>query len=402
MACEIVMPQLGLTMTEGSVNGWLKQPGERVAKGELLFTVSTDKVDMEVESTGTGFFSPVIETGITVSVGTIIAVLADQPGDALARAQVSNGKASTPATPVQESAKSAEPVSQKRTERDGRQEAGRWPGPQTFPASPRARSLAKSLGLDIAEVTPADGGRIVEADVKRHQPAGRAPKLEPMSAARRMTAKRTSESFERAPHFYLGREVDAGALVKLRAELQDTAQRTLGFRLTYTDFLLRALAMALREEPKTNAHWQDDAIAVNETIDVAFAVQTDKGLLVPVIREAEKLSLLGIAAARKTLSERARDGKLAAEDLQGGSATLSNLGAHAIDWFQAILNPPQSVILASGAIVKKPAVVENRVQVADRLILTLSADHRVLDGVIAAAFLGSIARMVENPLELLV
>jgi pyruvate dehydrogenase E2 component (dihydrolipoamide acetyltransferase) len=369
MVHEIVMPQLGLTMTEGSVNAWVKQPGERVQKGEMLFTVSTDKVDMEVESTGSGFLNTVVELGQTVPVGTVIAVLADHPGDT-AGGTTKNHSA------VED---------------------------RSLPASPRARSLAKRLGIEIAEVVPGSGTRIVEADVQRHHEKQKAvPQPEPISAARRITAERTAQSFERAPHFYLGRELNAGKMVQLRKELQGVARRKLGFHITYTDFLLRALAMALREENAVNAQWENGTVIARESIDVAFAAQTEKALLTPVIANADKLDLFATAAQRKQLSERAKEGKLQTGELQGGSATLTNLGTHGVDWFQAILNPPQSVILASGAIAKRPMVIDGTLGVADTLILSLSADHRVLDGVTAAKFLGVITRLLEDPLEILV
>lgn len=401
MAYEIVMPQLGLTMTEGSLNSWLKQPGERIEKGEMLFTVSTDKVEMEVESAGSGFLNTMVDPGATVAVGTVIAVLTDRPDEKIAvvpkpsatgHEGVATGRQDLPAAPNR---------------------GGAWPHDQTvnvtepfesrsFPASPRARSLAKSLGVQIADVTPTSGNRILEADVQRYHASRIAPEPEPVSAARRITAERTTQSFERAPHFYLGREVNAGRLVQLRQELQGAAQRKLGFNITYTDFLLRALALALREETTVNVYWQGGGLVRRESIDIAFAAQAEQGLLVPVITGAAELDLFGIAARRKDLSERAREGKLRVEQMQGGSATLSNLGTHGVDWFQAILNPPQSVILTSGGIAKRPMVIDGQLAVADTLILSLSADHRVLDGVAAAKFLGAIARMVENPLELLV
>jgi pyruvate dehydrogenase E2 component (dihydrolipoamide acetyltransferase) len=388
MAYEIVMPQLGLTMTEGSVNTWMKNPGERVQKGEMLFSVSTDKVDMEVESTASGFLNAMIEPGKTVPVGTVIAVLTDQPNEkiSLKTHAAENGQ------PLSQAAATASPA-----------ESETRGGNRSYPASPRARSLAKTLSIDIAEVVPESGGRIVEADVKRYAEARKpAPKPEAISAVRKITAERTTQSFERAPHFYLGRELNVGRLVRLRQELQETAERKLGFRLTYTDFLLRALALALIEETEVNAYWQNNTIIRRESVDIAFAAQTGKGLLTPVIRNAGTLDLLRTALQRKQLSERAQQGTLQISDLEGGSATLSNLGTQGVDWFQAILNPPQSVILACGGIAKRPMVTDGQLEIADTLILTLSADHRVIDGVAAAKFLGVIARTLENPLELLV
>ncbi len=391
MQFEIVMPQLGLTMTEGSVNTWLKQPGERVQKGEMLFTVSTDKVDMEVESTGSGFLSPLVELNTPVSVGTVIAVLTDQPGQITAPERiVSNGQRSVPA----EAAKPDNTIS---TAVEMASRAG-------IPASPRARSLAKRLGVNLDDVTPASGTRIIEADVQAHHDRSQTKSPQPVStsAARRITAERTSHSFERAPHFYLTRQVDAGRLVQLREQLQTAAQRKLGFNITYTDFLLRALALALREEQAVNAYWLDGRVVLRSTVDVGFAAQTEQGLLVPVISNADQLSLFRLADRRKELTQKAREGKLQLQDSEGGSATLSNLGTYGIDSFQAILNPPQSVILTSGAIARRPVVMGDRIEAAETLILSLSADHRVLDGVAAAKFLAAISRMIEDPLELLV
>lgn len=391
MQSEIVMPQLGLTMTEGSVNAWLKQPGERVQKGEMLFTVSTDKVDMEVESTGSGFLSPVVELNTMVAVGTVIAVLRDQPGHPNAPERiVSNGQRSVPA----EAAKPNNTIvsALEMAPRGG------------TPASPRARSLAKRLSVNLDDVTPASGTRIVEADVQAHHDRSQTKSAEPVStsAARRITAERTSQSFERAPHFYLTRQVNATKLVQFREQLQPAAQHKLGFKITYTDFLLRALALALREAQAVNAYWHDSRVVSRSSVDVGFAAQAGQGLLVPVIRNADQLSLFGLARQRKELTGKARDGKLQLQDMEGGGATLSNLGAYGIDSFQAILNPPQSVILASGAIAKRPVVIDDRIEAADTLILSLSADHRVLDGVAAAKFLAAIAGVIEDPIEVLI
>ncbi|MGH9612860.1 MAG: dihydrolipoamide acetyltransferase family protein [Bryobacteraceae bacterium] len=373
MVHEIIMPQLGLTMTEGAVTTWLKQPGERIEKGEMLFTVETDKVEMEVESTGTGFVNTVAEPGKMVPVGSVIAVLTER-ADALAPVMA----------PVNGTA-------------DEKSIFGSGPRP----ASPRARALAKSLGIDIRTITPARGARIIEEDVKNAY-ALRQQSAEPVPTARRITAERMTQSFEKAPHFYLGMEARASALVKLREELQETAQRRLGFHITYTDFLLKALAGALREQPGINAYWENGAIVKRDRVDVGFAVQSESALLVAVIPKADELGLFALAARRHDLTQRARAGKLQPAEMQGGSATLSNLGTEGVDWFQAILNPPQSVILAAGAIAKRPLAVEDRVEVGHSLILTLSADHRVLDGVAGARFLSAIRSAIEHPHELLI
>jgi pyruvate dehydrogenase E2 component (dihydrolipoamide acetyltransferase) len=404
MLHEIVMPQLGLTMTEGSVNTWLKQSGDLIEKGDLLFTVSTDKVDMDVESTGRGFLSATLEPGITVPVGTVIAVLTDRPGE---KGTITPGRAQRSDDAVQQ----PEPAPHRAAADDPAktQLSGSFPQPSKntsdgsrYPASPRARALAKSLGIEITEIMPQTGSRIVEEDVRRFDAFREKEKPERPSAVKRITAERTTESFQRAPHFYLGAEVNASRLVQLREELAEIAQRRLGFKLTYSDFMLKALSMALREESEVNAYWDDGSIVRRNSIDVAFAAQTETGLKAPVIRDVADLSLFQIASKRHDLADRARAGTLQLEELQGGSATFSNLGAYGVSWFQAILNLPQSVILAAGTIAKRPMVVDDRVEACHSLMLTLSADHRVLDGVAAARFLGVIQRTLEDPHELLV
>jgi pyruvate dehydrogenase E2 component (dihydrolipoamide acetyltransferase) len=277
-----------------------------------------------------------------------------------------------------------------------------------FAASPRARRLAEELGIDITAVRPARGRRIVEEDVRRFQagreetpaaaPAGDAlPTPSRAAATRKIVAQRMTESFRSAPHFYLGVEANATDLVKLRDQLLGTFNHLTGLKLTYTDLFLRAMAIALKEHPHVNAYWQDDSVQPREAIAVGFAVQTPEGLMAPVIREADRLSLFDLARQRGALTEKAKAGKLSLEEMEGGSATLTNLGNFGIDWFQAILNPPQSVILATGRISKRAMVVNDTLQICPTLVLSLSVDHRVLDGVAGASFLGRIKELIESP-----
>jgi len=364
MTYEIVMPQLGLTMTEGSVSSWLKRPGEWVEKGEILFIVETDKVEMEVESFGSGYLSPIlVNDKQVVPVGTRLATLEETV------------EATTP------------------------QPAGK--AESKIPVSPRARKLANELGIDLASIKRA-GNRITEEEVRRHFEQTGATALQPSSAARadhsaahKLAARRLTESFQSAPHFYLGVEVDVTSLVSLREELN--ANSTGRVRVTYTDLLLKALADALRDNPEVNSYWKTDRVVRHDAIDIGCAVQTDSGPVVPVIRKADRLDIFGIAEHRSDLVTRARSRSLTVADIEGGSATLSNLGAFGIDWFQAILNPPQSVILAAGQIATRPVVVNNQVQARETIHLHLSADHRVLDGAGAAAFLVRIQQLIVHP-----
>lgn len=405
MTYEIVMPQLGLTMEEGAVVSWLKSPGERVEKGEVLFTVETDKAEMEVESANSGYLRAIrAEIGKKVPVGTIIAVLSDESDEAIPdnryseAARISSALAQHPTTSKSEVLRSG---SASVRASDSHLAAG-----SEFPASPRARRLAEELGIEIAAVKPARGQRIVEEDVRRFQQEekGRPSRVAPeasvtptrKSANRKIVAQRMTESFQTAPHFYLGVEANATNLTKFRERLLAGWSGEAG-KLTYTDLFLRALSMALKEHSQVNAFWQNDSIKTRDSVDVGFAVQMPDGLIAPVIRNADHLSLLDLSRQRYALTEKARIGKLGLQDLEGGSATLSNLGNFGIDWFQAILNPSQSVILATGRIAKRGLVVNDSLVVCPSLVLSLSVDHRVLDGVAAAKFLGRIRELIEDP-----
>jgi pyruvate dehydrogenase E2 component (dihydrolipoamide acetyltransferase) len=371
------MPQLGLTMTEGTVTTWLKNLGDRVEKGDLVFTVQTDKVEMEVESFGRGYLEQIlVAPEQVVPVGTIIARLSDQPPGT--------------AVPV---AVQEEPAAQ--------------------PASPRARRVAQELNLDLAAVKPANGKRITEDDVRLFHETYNVcvPKLasvpaskqtEGLTAARRITAQRLTSSFQSVPHFYVGVEANAAEFVKLRETLAPHVTARFGVKLTYTDFFLKAMAVALTEQPQVNEYWREGELVRNGSIDVGFAAQTDNGLMAPVIRNSDRLSLFEVSRERATLTAKAREGRLSLVEIEGGSATLSNLGHVGIDWFQAILNPPQSVILATGRIAKRPVIVEDQICAQPTVVLNLSADHRVLDGVAAANFLARIRELIESPSLLLV
>lgn len=369
MPYEIVMPQLGLTMTEGSVTSWLKKPGDRVEKGEIVFTVETDKVEMEVESFGRGYLDRIlIKPEQVVPVGTVIATLSDDPPQA---------------------------------------SANDTPPPTQLAISPRARRIARELGVDLTAVKPASGSRVTEDDVRRiYQASASAAGLPKanlrQSAASKVTARRMTASFQSAPHFYLGVEANAAELVKLRESQKDSGVARFGVKLTYTDLFLKAMAVALAEQQEVNQYWRDGELVPHDSVDIGFAAQTSDGLLVPVVRNAQRRGAFDLAREREALTQKARSGALSVADMEGGSATLSNLGAFGIDSFQAILNPPQSVILATGRIARRAVVIEDQVQAQPTVALNLSADHRALDGVTAAKFLARIRELIENPSSLLI
>jgi pyruvate dehydrogenase E2 component (dihydrolipoamide acetyltransferase) len=379
MLQEIVMPQLGLTMTEGAVSAWLKKPGDRVERGEMLFLVQTDKVEMEVESFVSGLLDNIlVEPDIVVKVGTVIATVEDgraakSPAPAISLA---------PAPPL-ETIPKADIVSTKVVSKG------------EIPISPRAKKLASSLGIDVALLRPSKGDRITEEDVRNFQEKAAA------KPNRAVIAQRMTSSFQSAPHFYLTAHVNVSRLAEVRDANVAAIQKTHGVKITYTDFFLRALAIALLEKPGVNSYWQSDQVVRLSTVELSLAVQTPHGLLTPVIRAADQLTLADMARERVALVEKARARKLTLNEMEGGSATLTNLGTHGIDEFHPILNPPQSIILATGRVDKRPFVVDDTIQPRLSVYLTLAVDHRVLDGVDAAEFLHRIRELLENPIRTL-
>lgn len=410
MAIEVIMPQLGLTMTEGTVVKWLKQPGDNVKKGDAVFEVETDKVTQEVTSLDEGILGNVlVGEGTPVPVGTVIAYLAG-PGEKLEPV----GKA--PAAP--EPAPSPTP--------NGREAAPAPVAASTVAAptdwvraSPAAKKLAAKLGVDIKNVKGSGpAGRVIEEDVRRAVVSAPQPAAAPSPAAvqsaapalgerielkgvRKVVAERMAASFSTVPHFYLTVEVDAEKLVAFRKQAGPSIQKRHGVELTVTDLLIKAASVALREHPEANASWEAGAIRMNPSVSIGVAAAVGEGLLVPVIQGADRLSLGGIAGRRKALVEKARAGSLALSDLEGGSFTITNLGMFGIDQFQAIVNPPQATILAVGRIKDRIVAVDGAPAVRPTMFVTLSSDHRVLDGAAAARFLARLVEMLEDPFEML-
>ncbi|MBL8211800.1 MAG: 2-oxo acid dehydrogenase subunit E2 [Bryobacterales bacterium] len=352
MPIEITVPRLGWSAEEGTFAGWLKQPGDTVSSGEPLFALESDKVTMEVESLDNGILEVAPdcpEPGGTVVVGQLLGYL-------------TTGE----------------------------------PRKANLPASPRAKAAAKRLGIDLTTITPRPNAhRIIEADVLKAAPA---PALTPKP--RHRIASKLEESF-RAPHFYLQAEPNATNLARFREELLPILEQKHGVRVTYNDLLLKAVALSLRAVPQVNAYWQDNTTIANHTTDVGLAVQTGDTLLVPVIHDADLRTLAEIAHERERLILRCQRGEAKPADFEGGGATISNLGSYGVDRFQAILNPPQAAILAVGRLAKRPVVEGDAVVARLTLPLTLSVDHRVADGVLAARFLQSITSLLESPLRLL-
>jgi pyruvate dehydrogenase E2 component (dihydrolipoamide acetyltransferase) len=426
---EITMPKLSDTMTEGTLVKWKKKVGDKVESGEVIAEVETDKATMEMESFDEGILTEIyIQEGQKVEVGQRIARVGDKSDAAPAAppsapaAPAASAAASSPAPAHVAPAAAPAPAPAKPA--DGAR----------VKASPLAKKVAASKGVDLSTVTGSGpGGRILEKDVLAAQPgvakpaasapASAAPMVAPVSAPGRMPsgvapamadrrvplsgmrkaiAERLLIAKTQIPHFYLHIEVDAGPLMQMRKQINQAAGED-GNKVSVNDLILKATIAAIARNPKTNASFDGDAIAEYEKINLAVAVAVDEGLVTPVIRDARLRTLTDISLTVKDLAARARTKKLKPEEYQGGTFTVSNLGSYGIDQFDAIINPPQSVILSVGRVAKKPVVNEaGELAVGERLNIGVSCDHRVVDGAIGAAFLASLKSLIENPVTMLV
>jgi pyruvate dehydrogenase E2 component (dihydrolipoamide acetyltransferase) len=437
---EVIMPKLGLTMEEGTIVRWLKTEGDTVEKGEILFEVQTDKVVMEVESPGSGILGKIlVGQDETVPVVHVVAYIV-APGEEIP--EFPPEVDITEVVPAKEVPLEPQPIAKaimatpaaKRLARDkgvdladvmgsGKEgmivkedvraalKVSQQPAPEVavakgkVKASPAARRVAREHGVSLPEVPgTGPGGRIVEQDVldfaaARQRVAIGEGEFFPLGPIRKLMAERMGQSFSTAPHFYLGVEAKAAALVDLRERLLPICEEKSGVRLTFTDMLVKLLAGTLRNHPLANATWEEGRIRLYPEINVGLATAVDEGLVVPVIKGADGLSLTEIALARREMAEKATAGKLALEEVTGGTFTLTNLGMLGVDVFQAIINPPQSAILATGRIAERPVVEDGKVVAGPTIHLTLSVDHRVLDGATAARFLQDLVTLIEEPYE---
>ena len=437
---EVIMPKLGLTMEEGTIVRWLKGEGATVEEGDILFEVQTDKVVMEVESATSGVLARILvgedETVPIASVVAYIVAPGEEVPEPLPEADIGDMAAAeeVPAgPPAGRRAIVATPAARRLARDEGIDLAGvtgsgkdgmivkgdilaatkvRHKVATGAPvvtgkpkASPAARRVARAEGVAL-EMVPGSGpgGRIVEQDVldfvaQRRTVGAEEGELVTLRPIHKLMAERMSQSFSGAPHFYLGVEVKAGALVKLRERLLPVCEERADVRLTFTDMLIRLLAATLADHPFANATWQDGRIRLLRDINVGLAAAVEEGLVVPVIKGADTLSLTEIALARRELAEKASEGRLSLDEVTGGTFTLTNLGMLGVDVFQAIINPPQSAILATGRIAERPVVEDGQVVASPTVYLTLSVDHRVLDGATAARFLQDLQVHIEDPDE---
>ena len=421
MATEILMPALSPTMTEGKLARWLKKEGEQVRAGDVIAEIETDKATMEVEAVDEGVLGKILVAAGTenVAVNAPIAILVE-PGENVpdnAPAAPAPKAAAAPEAPAT-SAPAAAPV------------AGKTGHGERVFASPLARRMAQQAGIDLASLQGSGpNGRIVKADIdaargKAPATAAPAPAPAPKAAApapaaaapitaphdaiphssmRKVIAKRLQTAKQTIPHFYLSMDVDLDALLKLRADLnaQSPKDGPGAFKLSVNDLIIKAVAVALRRVPAANASFTEEAMIRYHDVDISVAVAIPDGLITPIIRKADQKGLAAISNEMKDLAARAKAGKLKPDEFQGGSFSISNLGMYGISSFSAIINPPQGGILAIGAGEKRPVVKGEQIAIATMMTVTLSCDHRVVDGAVGAEFLAAFKAIVEQPLGLM-
>jgi pyruvate dehydrogenase E2 component (dihydrolipoamide acetyltransferase) len=392
MAISVVMPALEMAQETGTLVSWMKKEGDAVRKGEMLLEVETDKAVVEIEAQGDGILGGVTaKVGDVVPVGQTIAWLL-KPGEAVpaggAATQTGRtGAAAAPAAVAAAPVAAAEPASV----------AGAR-------ISPKARKLAREHGVDIAGIRGSGpGGEILADDIVKAaktappaRPAPAAPRASSgaddgaVSSIGRIMAERTTQSWTTVPHFFVTRDVDATALNSARQTLIPGIEKSHGVKVTHTDLMVAAVARALRRHPRMNGSWSNGAISLNQDVNVALAMAVENAVVTAVIRDADKASLGDIAKRRKELAERARASKLQPADIGGATFTISNLGMFSVDAFTAIIVPPQAGILAVGAIADRVVAVDGMIAVRPMMTLTLSSDHRLIDGARAAAFLNDV------------
>ncbi len=430
MSKTIQMPALSPTMEEGTLAKWLVKEGDAVSSGDLLAEIETDKATMEFEAVDEGIVAKILvaEGAEGVKVGTVIAIIAEE-GEDVSQAAAGNAapKAAAPAESAESPAPKADPVPAKAPAPAAKADPAPAQGTDgRVKASPLARRLAEAKGLDLAAVTGSGpNGRIVKADLDGAAPAAKAAAPAPASAPaaapaapaaaqdfgipheviklsgmRKTIARRLTESKQQVPHIYLTVDVRLDKLLKLRGEL-NAGLASRGVKLSVNDLLIKALGVALVQVPECNVQFAGDQMLKFQRADISVAVSIPGGLITPIVTEADSKGVAAISTAMKDLASRAKDGKLKPEEYQGGTASLSNMGMFGIKQFEAVINPPQGMIMAIGAGEKRPYVIDDALQIATVMSATGSFDHRAIDGADGARLMQVFRELVENPIGLL-
>jgi len=441
---KVVMPKLSEAMETGKLLRWLKQEGDRISGGDIIAEIETDKADIELEAFGSGVLRKLLVTpGTAVPVGGLIAVIAEPDEDigalvggvaapAPAPARAERPAATAAASPARDAPAPRPPAPAAVPAREAPAPAVAVapvsaPAPTVLPGgrlrvSPLARKLAQRAGIDLGQLTgTGPSGRIIQRDIEAYlaarpaaataaaRPAVAAVAAQPRSGAetedvaltpiRAAIARQMVQSKAPVPHFYITTEIAMERAVALREELQALPDAP---KVTFTDVVVRAVAVTLRKHPGVNASFHGDAIRRHAAVHMGIAVAVEDGLITPVLRDCDRKSIFQIATESRDLVERTRARKLRQQELSGATFSISNLGMFPVDEFSAIINPPEGAILAVGAIVDKPVVVDGQLAVGKRMRVTLSCDHRVMDGAMGARFLSDLKLALEAPLSLLV
>ena len=413
MATNIVMPQMGYDMREGTVVRWYKQEGETVNRGEVIADIETDKATVEFEAYTGGVLGRIVAAaGVAVPVGELIAIIT-APGEPAPDAPAASAPAAVAPAAAPSPAPAMTPVP----------EVAAAPADGQVRASPIARRLARERGIDLALVAgTGPNGRITERDVEGYQPPAATPAAAPtatpavpapagesvpaaaasrieLSRMRQTIARVTSDSKTTAPHFYVTAAIDMGRAMALRREVNDAADPE--NRVSVNDLMVKACALALAKHPKFNAFYRGDHLQVNEAVNIGIAIALETGLILPGVSNCESKSLLQIAAATKDLIARANSGTLRNEEYSSTTFSISNMGMFDVESFTAIIYPPHAAILAVGSVKEQPVVRDGQLGIGQLMMATLSTDHRVADGAEAAQFLMEVKGALENPVSLL-
>ncbi len=421
MPIQIDMPKLSDTMTEGTLISWNVSVGDEIEIGDVIAEIETDKASMEMEAFDEGVLTEIlVEAGQKVPVGTTLATLAEDGEDASTPASVVSSDTPEVKVTAVDAATTSAPVSAASvpaTSADG----------SRLKVSPLAKKIAAEKNVDLTSIVGSGpGGRIVAADVEgaKGSSVGVAPvknatspavtpaainpvvsgedKVIPLGGMRKIIAERLLTSKQTIPHFYLHVEVDAAPLMALRKQVNAQAEQTHGNKFTFNDFVVKAMINACEKVPAVNASFNGDSIVQFSNVGVSVAIAVEDGLVTPVVKNAQDKSMLEISQEIKGMAVRARDKKLAPNEFDGGTITISNLGAWGIDSFDAIVNPPQAAIVSVGGIIEKPVVKNGEVVPGVRMNIGLSCDHRVVDGAVAATYLNEVKNLLEKPSLMLI
>jgi pyruvate dehydrogenase E2 component (dihydrolipoamide acetyltransferase) len=416
MPIEILMPALSPTMKEGNLAKWIKKEGDKIKSGDVIAEIETDKATMEVEAADEGTLGKILvaEGTENVPVNDLIALILEEGEDksALDSYQAESSKkapeAKVESQPEEKKEESKSPISQINTPQISN---------SRIAASPLAERIAADKNINLNNISGSGPrGRIVKDDVLNAKSSGRIAgaisrnpeefSLSKNSNVRKVIARRLLESKQTVPHFYLSSDLNIDKLMEVRKALNELANLNDAgkpeYKISVNDLVIKAVALALKAVPAANSSWTDDSILLYNNVDVSVAVAVDGGLITPIIRNADQKSLQEISSEMKILAKKAKDGKLQPEEFQGGGFSISNLGMYGIDSFQAIVNPPQSCILAVGAGIQKPIVCDGDFAIASIMNVTLSSDHRSVDGAVGAEFLNSLKKFIENPIAMIV